>query len=451
VSTLVDTLCPDTEECVDTARFCAPCLGYVIAPAYDCGMTSVRLTCSLALLLPLAACTTTPSSSAPVARADAPPPKLLLISIDGLRADALDRGLTPNLQRIIDGGVRARWMTPSYPSLTFPNHYTIVTGLRPDHHGIVNNSMDDAQLGRFSLGDREAVTNSGWWGGEPIWVGAEKVGVRTATTSWPGSEAEIDGTRPSKWQVYDGKEPLQQRARTVLEWLAQTDADAPRLTTLYMENVDKAGHSYGPDSTEYRDAIVQADQIIGQVLDGLDAGGLAATTNVIVVSDHGMASVAEGHVVSTESMADPSIARNISQGQSVGFAPVAGREAEAERALLGRHAQYECWKKESLPARWHYGSNPRVPPIVCQMDEGWDALHAERIAKRDHQERGSHGYDNALPSMRAVFVARGPSFRQGLVIDGFDNVDVYPLLAQLLQVPAAPNDGDAQTLQKVLR
>jgi len=414
-------------------------------------MTSVRLTCSLALLLPLAACTTTPSSSAPVARADAPPPKLLLISIDGLRADALDRGMTPNLQRIIDGGVRARWMTPSYPSLTFPNHYTIVTGLRPDHHGIVNNSMDDAQLGRFALSDRDAVTNSGWWGGEPIWVGAEKVGVRTATTSWPGSEAEIDGTRPSQWQVYDGKEPLQQRARTVLEWLAQTDADAPRLTTLYMENVDKAGHTYGPDSTQYRDAIVQADQVVGQVLDGLDAAGLAATTNVIVVSDHGMASVAEGHVLSTESMADPSIARNVSQGQSVGFAPVAGREAQAERALLGRHAHYECWKKESLPARWHYGTHPRVPPIVCQMDEGWDALHAERIAKRDRQERGSHGYDNALPSMRAVFVARGPSFHQGLVIDGFDNVDVYPLLAHLLQVPAAPNDGNAETLQKTLR
>jgi len=133
-------------------------------------MTSVRLTCSLALLLPLASCTTAPapSASAPTAVAAAAPPKLLLISIDGLRADALDRGLTPNLQRLIDGGVRARWMTPSYPSLTFPNHYTIVTGLRPDHHGIVNNSMDDAALGRFELSNRDAVTTSGWWGGEPI-------------------------------------------------------------------------------------------------------------------------------------------------------------------------------------------------------------------------------------------------------------------------------------------
>lgn len=149
-------------------------------------MTSVRLTFSLALLLPLAACSTAPAPSAavpPASVAAAAPPKLLLISIDGLRADALDRGLTPNLQRMIDGGVRARWMTPSYPSLTFPNHYTIVTGLRPDHHGIVNNSMDDEALGRFELSNREAVTTSAWWGGEPIWVGAENVGVRTATTS----------------------------------------------------------------------------------------------------------------------------------------------------------------------------------------------------------------------------------------------------------------------------
>ncbi|MEG0182693.1 MAG: ectonucleotide pyrophosphatase/phosphodiesterase, partial [Stenotrophomonas sp.] len=309
-------------------------------------MTSVRLTCSLALLLPLAACTTTPlPPAAGVASAvPAAPPKLLLISIDGLRADALDRGLTPNLQRMIDGGVRARWMTPSYPSLTFPNHYTLVTGLRPDHHGIINNSMDDAALGRFALHDRQAVTNSAWWGGEPIWVGAENAGVRTATTSWPGSESEIGGVRPSQWRIYDGNEPLESRARTVLDWLAQTDADAPRLTTLYMEHVDKAGHHFGPDSRQYTDAIVRADQIIGQVLDGLQQQGLADTTNVVVVSDHGMAPVPDGQVIATESMVAPDIARNVSQGQSVGFAPLAGREAEAESALLGRHAYYECWK-----------------------------------------------------------------------------------------------------------
>lgn len=416
-------------------------------------MTSVRLTCALALLLPLAACTTAPAPTATVSTpaATAAPPKLLLISIDGLRADALDRGLTPNLQRMIDSGVRARWMTPSYPSLTFPNHYTIVTGLRPDHHGIIHNAMDDASLGSFALSNREAVTRSDWWGGEPIWVSAEKAGVRSATWSWPGSEAEIKGVRPSQWLAYNDKEPFEQRVQTVLGWLARSDAEAPRLATLYMEHVDKAGHHHGPQSQQYTAAIVRADQVVGQVLDGLQQRGLTATTNVIVVSDHGMAAVGDGQVIATESMVDPAIARNVSQGQSVGFAPVAGREAEAERALLGRHAHYECWKKENLPARWHYGTHPRIPAIVCQMDEGWDALTRDWIARRDRRDGGSHGYDPALPSMRAVFLASGPSFRQGLLIDGFDNVDVYPLLAHLLQVPAAPNDGNAETLKQTLR
>ncbi|MBD8634984.1 ectonucleotide pyrophosphatase/phosphodiesterase [Stenotrophomonas sp. CFBP 13725] len=417
-------------------------------------MTYRRLAWALAAILPLAACTTPvarPGSGVAATPVAAPAPKLLLISIDGLRADALDRGITPNLQRIIDSGVRAKWMNPSYPSLTFPNHYTLVTGLRPDKHGIIHNSMDDGQLGPFKLSDRDTVTKPAWWGGEPIWVSAEQAGVRTATWSWPGSEAEVKGVRPSQWRQYDERVPFERRASDVLAWLQQAGSDAPRLVTLYLEGVDKAGHHDGPQSAEYTTAIQRADAVIGQVLDGLQRGGLDATTNVVLVSDHGMASVPEGHVIATEDMADPAIARNISVGQSVGFEPMPGQRAAAERVLLGRHAQYTCWKKGDLPARWHYGSNPRIPAIVCQMDEGWDALARETIAKRPQQDRGSHGYDNALPSMRAVFIARGPSFKQGVVIDDFDNVDLYSLLARLLQVPAAPNDGDPQTLLKTLR
>lgn len=410
----------------------------------------------LAAVLPLAACTTAPPHSTvpttPAAVAqEKPAHKLLLVSIDGLRADALDRGITPNLQRIIDGGVRAEWMTPSYPSLTFPNHYTLVTGLRPDHHGIIHNSMDVAELGRFKLSEAETVTRVEWWGGEPIWVSAEQAGVRTATWSWPGSEAEIKGIRPSQWRRYDESIALEARADSVLGWLRQTDAAAPRLATLYLETVDKAGHRHGPDSMQYTAAVKHADAVVGRLLDGLQQHGLSADTNVVVVSDHGMAAVAPGHVVATEDMVDPRLARNISTGQSIGFEPVGGQQAAAERALLGRHAHYQCWKKQDLPARWHYGSNPRIPSIICQMDEGWDALSRQSIARRSYQDRGSHGYDNALPSMRAVFIARGPSFKQGKVIAPFDNVDVYPLLARLLQVPAAANDGDADRLLDALR
>jgi len=424
-------------------------------------MNLPRFAWTLAALLPLAACSTSPTPSIPPAPRsaatthapahEAAVPKLLLVSIDGLRADALDRGITPNLQRLIDGGVRARWMTPSYPALTFPNHYTLVTGLRPDHHGIIHNSMDVAELGRFRLSDRDAVSDAAWWGGEPIWVGAEKAGVRTATWSWPGSEAPVQGVRPSQWRHYDASVPFEDRVRTVLGWLQRDDADAPRLATLYMEHVDHAGHGHGPDSPQYAEAIKRADDVIGLLVEGLRQRGLAGSTNIIVVSDHGMATVPAGQAVAIEDMVDPALARNISAGQSVGFEPLPGQEQAAERALLGRHAHYQCWKKQDLPARWHYGRHPRVPPIVCQMDEGWDALAAATLAGRTPQDRGSHGFDNALPSMRAVFVAAGPSFRQGEVIDGFDNVDVYPLLARLLQVPAAPGDGNPDTLLDTLR
>lgn len=421
-------------------------------------MTYQRVFLALATVLPLAACSTSPATrqdtpmTVPATAATAPrAAKLLLVSIDGLRADALDRGITPNLQRIIDDGVRARWMTPAYPSLTFPNHYTLVTGLRPDHHGIVHNSMDDARLGRFTLGDRRAVTEPAWWGGEPIWISAEKAGVRTATWSWPGSEAAVQGVRPSQWRAFDHAVPAEERVQTVLGWLQRSDADAPRLTTLYLEHVDKAGHEHGPASPQYAAAVTRADQVIGQLLDGLRQRGLAGITDIIVVSDHGMAAVPAGQVVATETMVDPALARSVTVGQSVGFAPHAGQEAAAERALLGRHDHYQCWKKGELPARWHYGSHPRIPPIICQMDEGWDALPAEAIARRPHTDGGSHGYDPALPSMRAVFLAAGPSFRRGKTLDGFDNVDLQPLLARLLQVPAPAGDGDPRTLLDALR
>jgi len=421
-------------------------------------MISVRLSLALAAALALSSCASAPPTPTPptaaaagAAAVVATTPKLLLVSIDGLRADMLDRGITPNLSRIAHDGVRARWMTPSYPSLTFPNHYTLVTGLRPNHHGIIHNSMQEEALGRFQVNLPEAVTDSRWWGGEPIWVGAEKAGLRSATWSWPGSEAAIQGVRPSQWRVYSPDVPLADRVDDVLRWVGDDGPDAPRLVTLYMEQVDKAGHHFGPDSPEYAAAIVQVDTAIGRLLDGLAARGLDDSTNLIVVSDHGMAQVPDGQTIAVEDMVDPAIASNVSTGQSIGFAPLPGKQPAAEAILLGAHANYDCWTRQTLPARWEYGSNPRIPPIICQMHEGWNALTRERLAERKPGDRGSHGYDNALPSMRAIFIARGPSFKQGATLPGFDNVDLYPLMTRLLGIPAAPNDGNPETLVPALK
>lgn len=403
-----------------------------------------------ACALLLAACASHP----PAATAPPAPHKLLLVSIDGLRADALDRGLSPNLSRLAAEGVRARWMNPSYPSLTFPNHYTIVTGLRPDHHGIVHNNMQDPVLGGFSLHDRGAVAEPRWWGGEPIWIGATRAGIRSATWAWPGSEAPIQGQHPTRWKVFDGSIPPAARVDEVLGWLGETGADAPRLLTLYFDQVDHAGHDHGPDSPEYAQAIAEVDGALGRLLDGMARLHVLDSTDIVVVSDHGMASVEPGHTVALEDMVPPEQAWIVAAGQSIGIEPLPGQRAAAEARLLGAHDRYDCWRKQDLPARWHYGSNPRIPAIVCQMHEGWNALPRARADKRSEEQertRGSHGYDPALPSMRAVFIARGPSFAPGRQLPPFDNVDVYPLLARLLGIVPAANDGDPRTLLPALR
>ena len=407
----------------------------------------------------LASCATSPSgpdantSSAARAVAAQARDSVLLVSLDGFRADYLDLGITPNLSRLARGGARARWMTPSYPTLTFPNHYTMVTGLVPDHHGIVHNTMHDATLGGFKLSDRKAVGDGRWWGEVPIWVSAEKTGLPSATLYWPGSEAEIAGVRPTRWSPYrEGHTlPLDARVDTVLGWLSEPDATRPRIATLYFETIDHDSHAHGPDSPQAHAAVRTVDAAIGRLLDGLAARGIADQVNLIVVSDHGMATVPRSQLVAVEDVVSKEEATVVTIGQVITIAPNPGHEARVERKLLGRHDGYECWRKGELPARWRYGSHARIPPIVCQMHEGWDMLPREAIARRTARTRGSHGYDPALPSMRALFVASGPAFRRGVTLQPFANVDVYPLLARLLGMRPAPNDGDIAPLLPALR
>jgi len=403
----------------------------------------IRAFCAALFLVLAGACATTPP-------ADVAPP-VLLVSIDAFRADFLDRGLTPNLARMAREGVRGA-MTPSYPSLTFPNHYTLVTGLRPDRHGVVHNNMHDEALGDFRASNEKSAGDGRWWnGGVPLWVSLERAGLRTAAMFWPGTQAEIEGVRPTHWRAYDESVPADARVDQVLAWLAEPAATRPRFATLYFEAIDEAGHGFGPDSRQMDAALAAVDASIGRLRAGLARRGLLDAVNIVVVSDHGLAEVAPGHAVAIEDMVDAADVEVRSTGQSLGFAPRPGRTAAAEARLLGRHAHYACWRKEAMPARWRYGTHPRVPPIVCQMDEGWDANFRAELAKRPAHARGSHGYDPALPSMRAVFIARGPAFRTGVQLPAFDNVDVYPLLARLAGVRPEPNDGDLAPVLPALR
>lgn len=403
---------------------------------------SIRAALAACLCLLLGACATATSSPA------VDPVPVVLVSIDGFRNDYLDRGITPRLSRLAATGVRGDGMRPAYPVLTFPNHWTLVTGLRPDRHGVVHNVMRDPAIGRFKAGNEENAADARWWnGGEPIWVTAENAGLRTATMFWPGSQAPVRGVRPTHWIPYDETVPDDARVDQLVRWLVSPERIA--LATLYFELLDDSGHGFGPDSKEVDRDVAKIDATIGRLVDALDARGIRA--NLVIVSDHGMAEVAQGHAIAIEDMVDARDAELVANGQAVQFAPKPGREREAERSLLGRHDHYACWKKDATPPQWHYGTHPRVPPIVCQMDEGWDAIARADIAKRPAHSRGSHGFDPALPSMRAVFVANGPAFRAGTHLPVFDNVDVYPLLVKLLGVPPQERDGTLAPLQPALR
>lgn len=393
----------------------------------------------------LAACSTLPPT-----HADTAPDTVVLLSIDGLNVSALGQGNSPNLDRLASEGVRADWMRPSYPAITFPNHYTMVTGLRPDGHGIVHNQINDDRLGRFELKDAQAVSNPDWWSdGVPLWVQARRAGLRTATWAYPGGDAAIGGMQADLHQSYDEAITLPERIDGMLAWLALPQQ--PHLLVGYFEQVDQAGHSYGPNSPQYASALRRVDAAVGTLVQGLRERGQLERTNLIVVSDHGMAEVPHGQVVATEDMVPADVAHPVSVGQSVGFDPLPGREDAAAQVLVGAHEHYDCWPRGQLPAHWHYGSHRRVPAIICQMHEGWDANTRAILARRHPGTRGSHGYEINLPSMRAVFIGRGPAFRSGARIAPINNVDIYPLVNHLLGLDLPANDGELEAVLPALR
>lgn len=387
-------------------------------------------------------------ATAPVAP-PAPRPLTILISLDGFRPDYLNKGDSPTLDRLAAEGVVApAGMRPSFPSVTFPNHYTLVTGKRPDNHGIVGNSMDDPVLGSFSLGKKEAVTDRRWWDqAEPLWVTAENGGVKTATMFWPGSEAEIRGVRPWKWSVFDQTLPANDRVDVLLGWLGDP-ATRPGFATLYFDMVDTAGHRYGPGAPEVKASVQLVDGAVARLLEGLKARGIAA--NLVIVADHGMTTVAPGNTVVADA-ADPGAVKMVSGGAAATFALIPGQEARGERVLLKKHDHMTCWRKQDVPKRLRFGTNPRVPAIVCMAQLGWYISNAEMTATRkpDTRVTGAHGYDNAEADMRALFLAWGPSVRAGARVGTFDNVDVYPLLATMIGVK--PVKGDGKLPKGVLR
>ncbi len=379
------------------------------------------------------------------------PQRVLLVSLDGFRWDYLDRPEAAGLRAIAAGGVRARQMEPVFPTKTFPNHYSLVTGLYPEHHGIVGNTMEDSALGRFAISDSVAVRTSGWWGGEPIWVTAEKQGRRAAAMFWPGSEAVIGGVRPSSYEKYNDRLPHDARVKKVLQWLALPGDSAPAMITTYFSAVDGAGHRNGPDAPETLAAITRVDSAVSALWRGIVSSGQADRVNLIIVADHGMAATSPARRVILEDYLDPETYHVVELNPVALIKPVAGKEEEVV-ARLSRAPHLAVYRKTQVPERWHFRDNPRIPSVVAVAEEGW-VIGTRDLVKRvpSYGEGGTHGYDNALRSMQALFVAAGPAFARGKEVARVRNVDVYALMAHILGLRAAPNDGSLDSIKAVLR
>lgn len=397
----------------------------------------------LLLMILAAALPAAPASSQQVDR-----PVTILVSIDGFRPDYLDRGITPNLSALAANGASGP-MRPSFPTKTFPNHYTLVTGLRPDRHGISGNSMiDPRRPGQmFSLGDARQSLDPFWWDqAEPLWVTAEGAGIRTATMFWPGSEVAIRGVRPSDWLRFDQNVGNVQRVNTVLDWLRRPADIRPQFVTLYFDTVDTVGHRSGPDSAEVNAAIAEVDQRIGELVAGMATMGIEA--NLVVVADHGMQQTDELKVVQLDELIDRESYIAVETGPYAAIEPVTGTDDRVAKALLVPHEHMQCMRKEELPERLHYGSNPRVAAIICLAADGWTILSGP---PRYPVTGGAHGYDNQNPDMLALFIASGPGIERGGRVGVFDNVSIAPLLRHLLGLPQdMALDGSLRPLEPIL-
>ncbi|UUW10912.1 ectonucleotide pyrophosphatase/phosphodiesterase [Flavobacterium plurextorum] len=370
---------------------------------------------------------------------------VVLVSMDGFRWDYAKHFKLQNLKQIAAEGVHAKSMKPSYPSKTFPNHYSIVTGLYPDHHGIINNVFYDAALNEsFSLSS-DAKSDSRYYGGNPIWNLAEQQGVKTASFFWPGSD--IDKRNPSYFKKYDGKIPYGARIDTVMKWLQLPEKQRPHLVTLYFDEPDHTGHNFGPSSAETKKAVIKMDSIMGAISRRLDQLEIGKKINLIIVSDHGMASISNDKKVAVLDYLKPEWL-----GYKAVINPIMSLQAKAGcqdsiAKALKKVPHIKFWKSTEVPKRLHYGTNPRVHDFVIEAKKGYSLVNKES----QNIKGGTHGYDNNEKDMHAIFYAKGPAFKVDKTVKTFQNVSVYPLIAHILGLQIGEIDGKFSDVKSMLR
>lgn len=370
--------------------------------------------------------------------------------MDGFRGDYLDHYDAPTLKKLAAEGVRGS-IIPCFPAKTFPNHYAMVTGLYPAENGIVANSMWDPEIpGTFKMTDEAQVTDSRWWKGEPIWVTAVTQGQKSATEFWPGSEAAITGVRPSYWDKYDQKRTANERVDHVLQWLDLPEPDRPTFVALYFEDTDHAGHDFGPGTKEVGQAIATIDKAVARLVSGLEQRHLLASTDLILLADHGMTRVSRDKTLVLDSYVDPQKLAVLEYSPVFMFNIRSG-DPKKVLAALKKMKHLKIYARDQTPLRWHYRNNPRITSYVGLFDEGWSMNTRKKLeSDSKYPGAGNHGFDNELPSMRAVFIANGPDFKPGTKLAPVPNIHLYSLMCRLLGLIPAENDGDWKVFSSVL-
>jgi len=376
---------------------------------------------------------------------------VLLISVDGMMNKYIERNETPNFDRFLSEGVQAEYMIPVFPTKTFVNHWSLATGLYAENHGIISNSFYDYELeNRFSYGAPDGQHDERWWGGEPIWVTAEKQGKTSVNFFWPGSEATFDGLQSTKWVDYDGSIPDSTRIDSIAAWFNPEGEVQADFGTLYFSFVDSQGHRYGPDSPGVDEAVKEMDTLLGYFMEKMDEVGLSEELNMILVSDHGMAEQSEEKVIFLDEII------NLDDVDMVDWSPVAmihpneGKTDEIYNALKENEENYRVYLKDEMPERFHFSNHYRIPEIIMIADISYSITTQENFEDRGVVP-GMHGFDNMAPEMHTFFAAKGPAFKVNEVEGPVELVNIYELISHLLQIEAAENDGSLDEVNKFLK
>lgn len=378
----------------------------------------------------------------------------ILISFDAFRWDYDSRVNTPNLDFVTENGVKALSLQPCFPSKTFPNHLSIITGMYPENHGIISNSIYDTfKRESYGLSKEEAIQNPKWYLGEAFWTTAERQGITTASYFWPGSELTDSLRRPTYFHEYDHNRPYDERVNGVLEWLQLPHKKRPHFITLYFDATDSYGHKYGAESPETDSSIAMLDGYLGMLLDGLREINLLDSTNIIVVSDHGMANTPKERKINIEAMLDGIPCYISFGGPILTINPKKGNVDEVYDLLKQKEDHFHVYKRDGVPEYWHYKNHPYLTPLLVVAENGWE-VYSQYGFESDNEDYGSgnHGWDNYWLDMHGVFYAMGPNFKKGYKTGTIKNIDIYPMLCKIFDILPRQNiDGKFERIESIIK